>query len=125
MPRFRKTEQDLVTHFDKWMYVLKNLPKLHERPQKLREKVFEKLFNEAELAKLNPEEMKAYDESLKVYRDNKNTMDYAIQVAREEGRQEARLEERTELARRLKQKGVDMDIIAETTQLSRAFIENL
>jgi predicted transposase/invertase (TIGR01784 family) len=125
MPRFRKTEQDLVTHFDKWMYVLKNLPKLHERPQKLREKVFEKLFNEAELAKLNPEEMKAYDESLKVYRDNKNTMDYAIQVAREEGRQEARLEERPELARRLKQKGVDMDIIAETTQLSRAFIENL
>ena len=26
MPTFRKGEEELVTHFDKWMYVLKNLP---------------------------------------------------------------------------------------------------
>ncbi len=35
MTKFKKREEDLVTHFDKWMYVLKNLPKLQERPQKL------------------------------------------------------------------------------------------
>ncbi len=33
----------------------------------LREKIFEKLFNQAETAKLNPEEMRTYDKSLKSY----------------------------------------------------------
>jgi predicted transposase/invertase (TIGR01784 family) len=28
MPKFKKGEEDLVTHFDKWMYVLKNLSKI-------------------------------------------------------------------------------------------------
>ena len=45
--------------------------------------------------------MRTYQESLKVYRDNKNAMDYAIKTAVEE----ARMEERLEVSRRLKQKG--------------------
>ncbi len=44
MPKFRKQEEDLVTHFDKWMYVLRNLPRLQDRPRKLQEKIFEKLL---------------------------------------------------------------------------------
>jgi predicted transposase/invertase (TIGR01784 family) len=89
MPRFKKREEELLTHFDKWLYVLKHLPRLQEKPQRLQEKVFEKLFSEAELAKLTPEDMNRYEESLKIYRDNKNTMDYAIKIAAEEARQEA------------------------------------
>lgn len=75
MPRFKKEEADLETQFDKWMFVLKNLHKLQDKPVKLQEKVFEKLFNEAEVAKLKPEDMKAYEESLKVYRDNYNIVE--------------------------------------------------
>ena len=70
VPNFRKTEDELLSQFDKWMYVLKNLHQLQSRPVELQEKVFERLFNEAEIAKLRPEYMKAYEESLKVYRDN-------------------------------------------------------
>ena len=117
MPRFKKREEDLVTHFDKWLYVLKNLPKLQARPQKLQEKVFEKLFNEAELAKLTPEEMRTYEESLKVYRDNYSV----IETAKREGA----IEKELEIARRLKQKGVDIQIIAETTGLTKEQIERL
>jgi predicted transposase/invertase (TIGR01784 family) len=133
MPRFRKKEEELQTQFDKWMYVLKNLPRLQERPKRLQEKVFEKLFSEAELAKLTPEEMRSYDESLKVYRDNKNTMDYAIKLAAEEGRQEGRLEgrqegkmeERLEIARALKKNNIPLDIIIKSTGLSKEQIEKL
>jgi predicted transposase/invertase (TIGR01784 family) len=121
MPRFKKREEDLVTHFDKWLYVLKNLHKLQAKPQKLQEKVFEKLFAEAELAKLTPEEMRTYEESLKVYRDNYSV----IETAKIEGRQEGRQAERIELAGRLKQKGVDIEIIAETTGLTKEQIEKL
>ena len=117
MPRFKKREEDLVIHFDKWLYVLKNLHKLQARPQKLQEKVFEKLFAEAELAKLSPDEMRTYEESLKVYRDYYSI----IETAKNEGRQE----ERIELAKRLKYRGMDIEIIAETTGLTKEQIEKL
>jgi predicted transposase/invertase (TIGR01784 family) len=113
MPRFRKREDELVTHFDKWLYVLKNLPRLQDRPQKLQDKVFEKLFAEAELAKLTPDEMRTYEESLKVYRDNYSVIETAKNDAK------------VEIATRLKQKGVDIEIIAETTGLTKEQIEKL
>ncbi|QHT71818.1 Rpn family recombination-promoting nuclease/putative transposase [Rhodocytophaga rosea] len=133
MPKFRKSEAELVTHLDKWMYVLKNLPKLQVRPAKLQEKVFEKLFSEAEIAKLTPEDMRTYEESLKTYRDNY----IVLETARKEGKQEGidegiekgieigASQRETEIARRLKQKGVDIEVIAETTGLSKEQIEQL
>ncbi len=65
--------------------------------------------------------MKAYEESLKVYRDNKNTMDYAIETARIEAKKERDIE----IAKKLKKRGVDFDIIAETTSLTKEQIEKL
>lgn len=64
VPKFKKEEDELVTLFDKWMFILRNLHRLQQRPVKLQEKVFEKLFKQAEIAKLTPEEMKTYEESL-------------------------------------------------------------
>ena len=75
MPKFNKTEDELVTMFDKWLFVLKNLTRLFDRPKALQEKIFKKLFEQAEIARFTPEEMMAYEESIKVYRDLKNTMD--------------------------------------------------
>ncbi len=121
MPRFKKREDELVTHFEKWMYVLKNLPKLQERPQKLQEKVFEKLFTEAELAKLTLEEMRTYEESLKVYRDNYSVMETMRKEAREEGRQEKQIE----IVKELKKNGVAIELIAKSTGLSKEEIEKL
>jgi predicted transposase/invertase (TIGR01784 family) len=125
MPRFQKSEAELVTHFDKWLYLLKHLRDLQEIPQKLQEEVFRKVFSQAEIAKLSPEEMRTYDESLKIYRDNFSVIETAKHEGREKGRQEGREEERIELARRFKQKGVDTQIIAETTGLTKEQIENL
>ncbi len=129
MPKFIKEENELETHFDKSLYVINNLPKFHERPKKLQEKVFEKLFSEAEIAKLKPEDMKAYEESLKVYRDNENTMDYAISTAVKEAVKEAvreAIKERDiEIVQRMKQKGIDIQTIIETTGLTKKEIEEL
>ncbi len=121
MPRFRKSEEELVSHFDKWLYVLKHLEKLQDIPQWLEEKVFKKLFNQAEVAKLNPEEMRTYDESLKIYWDNYSV----IQTAKHEGREEGRQEERFELAKEMKKEGLPVVQIARITGLSKEQIENL
>lgn len=51
--KFDKTEQELETMFDKWMFVLKNLSRLMERPTALQERVFTRLFQQAEIVELN------------------------------------------------------------------------
>jgi predicted transposase/invertase (TIGR01784 family) len=117
MPKFRKGEGELVTHFDKWMYVLKNLPKLQARPAKLQEKVFDRLFTQAEVAKLTPEDMRTYEESLKTYRDNYSV----LETAKKEGRQE----ERIEIAKELKKLGVSIELIKKSTGLAKEQIEKL
>src|SRR5690554_4404622 len=90
MPNFRKEESELESHFDKWMYVLKNLSRLQDRPPALQERVFERLFSAAEIARLNPTEMKAYDESLKVLWDNYSIVETAKQEGIEEGMEKGR-----------------------------------
>jgi len=117
MPRFRKVEDELISHFDKWMYVLKNLHRLQDKPVKLQEKVFEKLFSEAEVAKLNPEDMKAYEESLKTYRDNYSV----IETAKKEGIQEGI--EKT--AKTMKREGLSFELINRITGLTKEQIEKL
>ena len=47
--RFDKTDEELTSLSDKWMYVLKNLSRLDNRPAALREKIFSKLFAAASL----------------------------------------------------------------------------
>lgn len=121
MPRFKKEESELETHFDKWLYVLKNLSKLQERPKSLQEKIFEKLFTEAEIAKLNSKDMQAYEESLKVYWDNYSV----LETAKKEGREEGINEEKISIAKRLKERGIDLQIIVETTGLTQEYIERL
>ncbi len=69
MPKFTKTESELVTLFDKWLYAIRHLATLFERPAALQEKVFQRLFEVAEIAKFNRQERLGYEESLKIYRD--------------------------------------------------------
>ncbi|MBD0260281.1 MAG: Rpn family recombination-promoting nuclease/putative transposase [Cytophagales bacterium] len=133
MPRFRKSEQQLLTHFDKWLYVLKHLHKLQDIPKKLREKIVKKLFNQAEIAKLNPEEMRTYDESLKIYWDNYSLIETAKHEGREQGREQGREEglqqgkrkRDIEIAREMKKEGDSIEKISRITGLSKEQIANL
>ena len=88
MPKFRKSEAELSSHFDKWLYFLKNLEDFEEIPASLREEIFEQAFSVAEIAKFNPAQLEAYEQSLKYYRDLKNVIDTAAMEARALGREE-------------------------------------
>lgn len=85
MPKFNKTEKELTTMFDKWLFVLRNLSRLMDRPIALQEKVFNKLFEAAEIAKFTKRQYDEYEDSLKVYRDWKNTITTAEIRAMERG----------------------------------------
>ena len=69
MPKFTKTEDELFTMSDKWLYAIRHLSTLLNRPKALYEKVFDQLFTAAEIAKFNPEERTEYEDSLKAFRD--------------------------------------------------------
>ncbi|PIQ22691.1 MAG: hypothetical protein COW65_01780 [Cytophagales bacterium CG18_big_fil_WC_8_21_14_2_50_42_9] len=125
MPKFNKTVDDLETRFDKWLYVLRNLNRLDRVPDKLRERVFEKLFEIAEIAKFTPDQVRSYEDSLKYYRDLNNSLDTAKEEGRLEGNEEGRLEGIEEVAENMLKKGIPTEIIAETTGLTNQQIERL
>ena len=110
MPKFNKTEDELETMFDKWMYALRNLSRLLDRPKALQDRIFEKFFNQAEIAQYNEEERREYETSVKNYRDYINTMDYA----HDNGWKEANVEN----ARKMKADGMPTELIAKYTSLS-------
>jgi hypothetical protein len=74
--KFNKTFDELKTHFDKWLYVIRNLNRLDKVPDNLRERVFEKLFETAEIARFTPDQVRSYEDSLKYYRDLKKFFRY-------------------------------------------------
>ena len=135
MPKFTKTIEQLETHFDKWLYILKNLHKLDRLPERLKEKVFEKVFAVAEIAKLSKQEYQNYEDSLKIYRDLQNSIETARSEgeAKGEARGEARGveigEERGKTTRdreytvRLYKKGYSTEQIADLTGLTIEKVE--
>ena len=113
MPKFNKTIEQLETRFDKWLYVLKNLHKLDRLPEDLKEEIFEKVFEVAEISKFTREEYISYEDSLKYYRDLKNSLDTAK-------------DERTiEIAKNFLDNGVDIQIISKSTGLTKEQLEKL
>ena len=129
MPKFKKTEDELETMTDKWLYALKYLPELLERPQALQERIFSKFFEVAEVAALSKEEYAKYWESEKIYYDNVGAFMAAEAKGRAEGeakgRAEGRAEERMANARSLKENGVPVDVIAKSLGLNPDEIEAL
>ncbi len=113
MPKFNKSVDELETRFDKWLYVIRNLNRLDKVPDKLREKIFEKLFETAEIAKFTPEQIQSYEDSLKYYRDLKNSLDTAKE------------EKAIEIAKKALLKNYSDDEIIELTGLTKEKIERL
>jgi len=133
LPKFLKTIDELVTDFDKWCFLLRHLPELTDRPARLQEKVFLKVFELAEIAQYSSVEAAAYEESLKVYRDLKNVVDTAfdegiaegIVKGKAEGIAEGIQQKALEDAKRFKDAGVDIETIARCTGLPVTLVEGL
>jgi len=133
MPLFTKTESELETHQDKWYFFLKNLSSFRQIPAILREPIFERAFETAEIAKMSPEESRTYEAHLKAYRDNESAMATAVREGKAEGRAEGIVEGEAkgkaegiaEVARNLKQAGLNIALIVQTTGLSENEIERL
>ena len=143
--KFNKSEDELATDFDKWLFILKNLSKLLERPAALRDKIFSRLFDVAEYASLDNIDKQNYVKAMTTARDTHNQIEYAKKTGLEEGlvkglekgRAEGRaegLEEGLEKGREdakqliainLLQLGTPSEVVAKATGLSLEEVEKL
>ena len=115
--KFDKREDELETDLDKWLYLLKNMSTLLERPAALRDRVFGRLFDVAEYARLDDEERKNYFNAMNTARDTYNQIAYA----HEKGGQEKAYE----IARNLLAMKLDIDSISKATGLTKDEISTL
>ncbi len=109
MPKFNKTFDELSNRFETWLYLLKNLPKLDEIPLKLKDKIFTKFFETAEIAKFTQEQYMAYEESVKINRDLTNSLNTAIE--------EVRFKERRDMALSMLKEGLSLSQVEKITGL--------
>ena len=142
LPKFTKTIDQLETHLDKWLFILRNLANLSDPPpESLQENAFNELFEVAAIANFSRTDQDSYQDSLKYYRDMNNIFDTARQEAekkgreegekkgREEGekkgREEGRLSERSTMLLRLLPRSVGELSDEITTQINQLSLEKL
>lgn len=145
LPKFTKKADELETQFDRWLYVFRHLSELNNRPQQLQNRIFQKLFEVAEIAKFSPAEREAYQESLKYYRDLKNVVDTSREEGLEEGlekgleaglakgleeglvkgRAEGLIAAKIKVAKMMKEAGESLEKIIEYTNLTPEEVEKL
>ena len=120
--RFRKRIWELESRFDKWVYLLKHMHEMSEIPKEFSDPLFTRLFMLAEIDNFTAEEYQQYIESLDNMGDYQNIINTAVEEAELSGRaigcEEGVNMARKEDARRFKELGVDVAIIAQATGLS-------
>ena len=117
MPKFNKTEDELETMFDKWMFVLRNLSRLLERPKALQDRIFQRLFDQAEIAKYSDVERRLYEASQKEYWDYSST----LETAERKGIQK----EKIDTIHRLHAMGLSVEQIAQGTDVEIEEVKKL
>lgn len=125
MPCFTKEAEECENHFERWIYILKNMDTLTRMPWAAQNAVFQRLAEVAEVSKLSKEERLEYDHALKRYRDTYNAMTGAEQKGRAEGRAEGIEDNKRDNARRMKADNMPVELIAKYTGLTKEEIEQL
>jgi predicted transposase/invertase (TIGR01784 family) len=96
LPKFNKTIDELETNMDRWLFCLKNLQSLNQRPEAVQGRVFEILFKEAEIKQLTSTEMEEYKKDVTQYSDIRRCIIHAADKNLKKGREEGLIKGRQE-----------------------------
>lgn len=137
LENFNTPLEDCKTLYEKWLFCLRNMSNLLERPSELQGRVFEHLFQTAEIAKFTSRDRREYEQSANAYRDIKNGMDSAKKEGMKEGMKEGLKEGIKEGIRqgahkanldnaiKMKKLGIGSETIKAVTGLSEEVIRGL
>ena len=130
---FNLSEEECKTPLENTIFILKNMNLFDMSPFKEKNDAFKRLLDVANLDAMTSHERAVYDENLKIYRDWRNTLEYAVEEAegkglkkgKAEGKLEGKVEEQRLIAAKLKKQGVNIETIAQCTGLSIKEIHEL
>ena len=121
LPKFTKTETELTTVSEKWIYFIKHAGELDFVPTTFHEPTLLEAFDIANTAGLSEEELDVQSKR----RDFIFLQKGAFEKARKEGIEHGRTEEKVVIAQNLLRHGIDPAVIASATGLNFDEIENL
>lgn len=123
--QFTLCEEECSDNLEIMVYMLKNMNLFDMSPFKEQNDSFRHLLDVANLQAMTPKERAEYDENLKIYRDWRNTLEYAIEEAEEKGMEKGQRLTNLQNAANFKRKGIDPHLISECTGISLEEIEKL
>ena len=123
---FFKTDRSHVVLYNLQSKNIKRMKQVEERYiSLLTDFGFDRLFEEAEIAKFTPQEMREYEFSKMAYRDIKNSVDTAKREGIAEGMEKGMNQKALDIARNMLADGVDLNLIMKYSGLTQEQIEKL
>lgn len=121
LPKFNKTNIELLDIIDQWVYFIKNVENLDMIPENIQDEGLKEAYIDADKHNWTKTELEDYNKIFIKIRDELGR----IELAEEKGIEKGKIEGKIEVAKKLKSKGFDIETIIETTGLSKQEIENL
>jgi predicted transposase/invertase (TIGR01784 family) len=109
LPKFKVPRKELKTLVEKWVFFIKEAENLEVIPEDMDDPGLKAAYEEANIHTWSPEELEAYD-----YAGLRETED---RLRLEKVKSDAKKEEKVEIARQMKNKGIDNKTISELTGL--------
>jgi predicted transposase/invertase (TIGR01784 family) len=130
LPKFTKSLEELKDIKDKWIYFVKNAGTMKMIPRELQEpKELQEAFEVAKQMKWSKEELEAYDARGIYIQDERGRIDYAREEGKEEGikigEEKGKEQKAIETAKKMLEKGFDLETIVEITGLEPSGIDKL
>ena len=117
LPKFTKNEDELETIQDKWMYAIKNLQDLKDKPSSLTETVFTRFFEIAKIDNFSEKEKAAYQSSLMKMWNRCATFESSYTEGLKLGKEVGAEQAKVEVAIKMKESGFDHEVIFKATGL--------
>ena len=129
LPKFNKTEIELTTVVDQWVYFLKNAEDLKLIPENVKDEGLRNAYEDAAKHNWTKEELDAYDYVLMREQDDRGRWTLAtrraVEKAVKQANEEAKEQRNLDIALKLILRGETNNEISEITGLSETQIENI
>ena len=128
LPKLAKVAPEDMSPGERFLNAMGQLYDWDSRPSAYQDKSLDRLFAESAYDCLTDEEQIKHDKEMTTEQDYQEYLEFRVaesrKEGREEGRKEGREEARIEMARKLKELGVDVVAIAKATGLSVADVSS-
>ncbi len=111
----KETWEECETELEKITYLIKNMHKMDKESEAYKCKEYEDMFNAAEIGDFAAEEVVAYSKSVRAYEDRELYRESGYSDGFEEGKEEGREEGKKETSRKMRDVGIDAELIRQIT----------